>query len=121
MAYSKAKMREYQKQWRKKHPNYHPNYQKQKRLARLHKILNKYIGSKICDRRKELRQTQLELANNIIEDRNSRQYIDRVEKGIGGVSINTLYRIAIALDIQPRDLIPPLHTIKLALRKYKNK
>ncbi|WOX06991.1 helix-turn-helix domain-containing protein [Microbulbifer pacificus] len=39
-----------------------------------------------------------------------RSHMSRIERGIVGVTLEKVYRIAIAIDCEPADLLPPKNT-----------
>jgi transcriptional regulator with XRE-family HTH domain len=71
-----------------------------------HQKLNNAIGNNIRNRRKALKYSQEEFAEHIGLDRANYGAIERGERNI---TIVTLARIAIGLEIQVGDLFPSLN------------
>lgn len=67
------------------------------------------IGKRIRDIRKSQQYSQEALADASELDR---AYIGRIERGEQNISVQNLIRIAITLDTEVCDLIPPLAELK---------
>lgn len=59
--------------------------------------INKKIGKQLKERREELLMTQEELAQELNCHRNN---ISDIERGVRGISLETLQRYCIALDLK---------------------
>ncbi|MBR6021416.1 MAG: helix-turn-helix transcriptional regulator [Kiritimatiellae bacterium] len=59
------------------------------------------LGQAIRNRRKALRLSQEQLAERLDMHRN---YISLVERGIQNITVETLYKLTVALDCSPADL-----------------
>lgn len=59
------------------------------------------LGQAIRDRRKALHLSQEQLAEKVDMHRN---YISLVERGIQNITVETLYKLTVALDCSPVDL-----------------
>lgn len=63
----------------------------------------KTLGRNICDKRKANKLTQLSLSHETGVDPS---YISRLERGIANASLDSLLKIATALNCTVKDLIP---------------
>ncbi|CAM5225992.1 helix-turn-helix domain-containing protein [Alishewanella longhuensis] len=63
----------------------------------------KTLGRNICDKRKSNKLTQLSLSHETGVDPS---YISRLERGIANASLDSLLKIAKALNCSVKDLIP---------------